>query len=199
MRRWVLGIGAVLGLTAFGADYLDGWVQAALSSAAVWGSGALVAGRRAETRRQGAVAGAGALVVATLVYYLLIVFVSRRWQGQFLEDGSSGDMNGLLSIARATGFWLAGSVVGGAVLGLLGRLIAEGSAIAAGVAWALLAGQGIATLTLSGVVLATVVVGLLVTRQTKYTTAVLAAVVAGAASAGAWYVLQYALTYGLLF
>jgi hypothetical protein len=34
------------------------------------------------------------LVSATLVYYLLILVVSRRWSGGMLQDGSSADRYG---------------------------------------------------------------------------------------------------------
>ena len=140
----------VLGLLAFAADALDGIagqiVVAVVSSGLAWGSAALLTGRTA-TDRRAAVTGATALLAsATLVYYLLILVVSRRWSGGSLADGSSGDMYRLRSLAVMTTAWLSVSILAGPVLGLLGHLTrtapVPGAALAAGAACGLLAGQG---------------------------------------------------------
>jgi hypothetical protein len=134
----------VLGLLAFAADAVDGFaarqgVTALVSSGIAWGLAASLAGRAFPDRR-GAATGATALLVsATLVYYLLILVVSRRWSG-----GSPVD--GLRSLAVMTAAWLLVSVVAGPSLGLLGRTTraapTAGAALAAGVACGLLSGQG---------------------------------------------------------
>ncbi|MEV8516248.1 hypothetical protein [Dactylosporangium sp. NPDC051484] len=146
----VLLLGAGLGLTAFLGDYVAGDTGQFLTvvfSGAAWGCCALVAGYFAVAWTRAAVTGAAALVVATLVYYTLILVISRRWQGGVTEDGGSADLAGLASIARATAFWLAASICGGALLGVLGHLARTGdtflSALCAGTGWALLAGQGL--------------------------------------------------------
>jgi hypothetical protein len=106
----------------------------------------LLTGRTATCRRS-AVTGATVLLVsATLVYYLLILVVSRRWSGGTLQDGSSADRYGLRSLAVMTTGWLLVSVVAGPVFGLLGQMTrtmpVPGAALAAGVACGLLSGQG---------------------------------------------------------
>lgn len=88
----------------------------------------------------------GLLTLATLLYYLLVLLVSRRWSGATLEDGSSADLHGLRSIAIMTTVWLAGSFVAGAALGLLGHVVRFGresrAAVAAGLTCGLLSGEG---------------------------------------------------------
>jgi hypothetical protein len=116
----------VLGVLAFIADAVDGVagqiVVAVVSSGLAWGLAALLTGRTATGRRT-AVTGATVLLVsATLVYYLLILVVSRRWSGGTLQDGSSADRYGLRSLAVMTTAWLLVSVVAGPVLGLLGQM-----------------------------------------------------------------------------
>ncbi|WP_203786705.1 hypothetical protein [Paractinoplanes rishiriensis] len=140
----------VLGVLAFLADTVDGMaghlMVAVFSSGLAWGLAALLTGRAA-TGRRSAVTGATVLLVsATLVYYLLILVVSRRWSGGTLQDGTSGDMYGLRSLAIMTTAWLVVSMVAGPVLGLLGQLSktrpAPGAALAAGVACGLLSSEG---------------------------------------------------------
>jgi hypothetical protein len=140
----------VLGVLAFIADAVDGVagqiVVAVVSSGLAWGLAALLTGRTATGRRT-AVTGATVLLVsATLVYYLLILVVSRRWSGGTLQDGSSADRYGLRSLAVMTTAWLLVSVVAGPVLGLLGQMTrtmpASGAALAVGVACGILSGQG---------------------------------------------------------
>jgi hypothetical protein len=142
--------GAVLGLLAFAADAVDGSaglvMVALVSSGLAWGSAALLAGHTAPDRRS-AVTGATVLLVsATLVYYFLILVVSRRWSGGYLVDGSSADRYGLRSLAVMTMAWLLVSVVAGPSLGLLGQMTRTArltsAALAAGAAYGLLSGQG---------------------------------------------------------
>lgn len=140
----------VLGLLAFAADAVDGITGqvmiALVSSGLAWGSAALFTGRTA-TDRRGAVTGATVLLVsATLVYYLLILVVSRRWSGGALANGSSGDGYGLRSLAVMTTAWLLVSMLAGPALGLLGQMTRTArvpiAALAAGAACGLLSGQG---------------------------------------------------------
>ena len=87
--------------------------------------------------------GVGALIFAVTTYYVLVVFVGRRWNLGVDESGDA--MNGLMSVGRALGFWLAGAVAGGLVLGYLAHLLKLGSprycTIALGVSFGLLAGE----------------------------------------------------------
>lgn len=97
--------------------------------------------------RRGAMAGATALLAsATLVYYFLILVISRRWSGGTLADGSSADWYGLGSLAVMTTAWLLVSMVAGPALGLLGQLARTArlpnAALAAGAACGLLSGEG---------------------------------------------------------
>ena len=151
-RAVMIAVAAVaLGLLAFAADDIDGFavrqvVTALVSSGLAWGLAALLAGRTAPDRRA-AVTGATALLVsATLVYYLLILTVSRRWSGGSLMDGSSADRYGLRSLAVMTTAWLLVSMVAGPSLGLLGQMTrtapVPSAALAAGAACGLLSGQG---------------------------------------------------------
>ncbi|MCU7730447.1 hypothetical protein ODJ79_42585 [Actinoplanes sp. KI2] len=141
----VVAAGA-LGLLAFAADAIDGFVlrqvvTALVSSGLAWGLAAVLAGRTAPDRRAAVVGATALLVSATLVYYLLILVVSRRWSG-----GSPGDWYGLRSLAVMTTAWLLVSMVAGPSLGLLGRMTRTApmarAALAAGVACGLLSGQG---------------------------------------------------------
>ncbi|WP_238006716.1 DUF6518 family protein [Dactylosporangium sp. AC04546] len=214
---WVLA-GAALGLLAFLADALDdvprAVATAVTSSGLAWGLAAFLAGRSTAGRRAAVVRATGTLVSATLVYYLLVVFVSRRWSGGTLEDGSSADMHGLRSVALMTAVWLAGSLVAGPLLGLLGHAVRTGSprwaAGAAGVACGLLSAEGwagvapwrlpldepfyqaVAAATAVRIVLPFAVLGWLATRHRLWTAwPVLAgaAVAAGAGGAVLWRVL----------
>ncbi|MFE9657952.1 hypothetical protein [Micromonospora sp. NPDC006431] len=139
-----------LGLLAFAADSVAGVVGQVLialtSSGFAWGLAAFVAGRSAATAKR-AVGGATALLVlATLLYYLLVLIISRRWSGGTLEDGTSADLLGLRSVAIMTALWLTGSLVGGTILGKLGHIVRVGkastSALAAGAVCGLLSGEG---------------------------------------------------------
>jgi hypothetical protein len=139
-----------LGLLAFAADSVDGLVGQVMiaftSSGFAWGLAAFLAGRSAAGARRAAAGATGLLVLATLLYYLLVLVVGRRWSGATLEDGTSADMHGLRSIAVMTAVWLIGSLVAGPVLGLLGHVVRVGglsrAALAAGVICGLLSGEG---------------------------------------------------------
>jgi hypothetical protein len=142
--------GFTLGLLAFAADFVDGVAGQAMialtSSGFAWGLAAFLAGRSAAGARRAAAGATGLLVLATLLYYVLVLVVSRRWSGGTLEDGTSADMYGLRLVAVMTTVWLIGSLVAGPVLGLLGHAVRAGelprAALAAGIAYGLLAGEG---------------------------------------------------------
>ncbi|MEU4156447.1 hypothetical protein [Actinoplanes sp. NPDC026670] len=142
--------GAVLGLLAFVGDAVDGAAGqvmiAVVSSGLAWGAAALLAGHAAPDGRS-AVRGATVLLAsATLVYYAMILVISRRWSGGTLADGSSADWYGLRSLAVMTTAWLLVSVVAGPSLGLMGQMARTArlprAALAAGVACGLLSGEG---------------------------------------------------------
>lgn len=146
----VAAVAAVLGLLAFAADFAGGVVGqvvvALTSSGFAWGLTAFLAGYSAAGARRAVACATGLLALATLVYYLLVLLVSRRWSGGYLEDGTSADLQGLGSIAIMTAVWLIGSLVAGPMLGLLGWLVRVGgvprAALAAGVTAGLLSGEG---------------------------------------------------------
>ncbi|MFD2767567.1 hypothetical protein [Micromonospora eburnea] len=146
----VAAAAATLGLLAFAADFVGGVVGhvvvALTSSGFAWGLAAVLAGRYAETTRRAATGATGLLVLATALYYLLILLVSRRWSGATLEDGSSANMAGLRSVAVMTSVWLAGSLLAGPLLGLLGHAVrantTRSAALAAGTACGLLSAEG---------------------------------------------------------
>lgn len=148
---WSATAGVPLGALAFLGDELPDTagriVLALTSNGFAWGAAALVAGYLVRSARRAPRASTVLLLVATLVYYGLILVVSRRWSGGFLEDGSSADLHGLMSVARATGFWLLVSVGAGLMLGRLGHVVRNGprqrSSIAAGVAFGMLAAEGL--------------------------------------------------------
>ncbi|MEU4242385.1 hypothetical protein [Actinoplanes sp. NPDC026619] len=152
VRRMVaVGLTAVvLGALAFLADGVDGVagriVVVVVSSGLAWGLAAMLTGWTAAGRRSAMTGATLLLVSATLVYYLLILVVSRRWSGGSLQDGSSADWYGLRSLAVMTTAWLLISVIAGPVFGLLGRLTrtmpVPAAALAAGVACGLLSGEG---------------------------------------------------------
>ncbi|RZU72521.1 hypothetical protein EV384_0890 [Micromonospora kangleipakensis] len=139
-----------LGLLAFAADSVAGVVGQVLialtSSGFAWGMAAFLAGRSAATAKRAVGGATSLLVLATLLYYLLVLMVSRRWSGGTLEDGTSADLLGLRSVAIMTALWLTGSLVAGPMLGLLGHIVRVGKAststLAAGAICGLLSGEG---------------------------------------------------------
>jgi hypothetical protein len=146
--------GVPLGVLAFLGDELPDpmgpIVLTLTSNGFAWGAVALVAGYLVRRARRAPVVATVLLIVATLVYYGLILVVSRRWSGGTLDDGSSADAYGLMSVARAAGFWLLISVGAGLVLGGLGHLVRSGprqrSSAAAGIAFGMLAAEGLSQL-----------------------------------------------------
>ncbi|GAA4960355.1 hypothetical protein [Actinoplanes utahensis] len=142
--------GAVLGLLAFTVDAVDGTARqvmtALVSSGLAWGSAAVLAGHTAPDRRSAVTRATLLLISATLVYYLLILVISRRWSGGVLVDGSSADWYGLRSLAVMTTAWSSVSMVAGPALGLLGLTARTGrlrsAALAAGASCGLLSGEG---------------------------------------------------------
>ncbi|MFJ8579442.1 hypothetical protein [Micromonospora sp. NPDC093277] len=146
----VAAAATALGLLAFAADSVDGvagHVMVALTSSGLaWGLAAVLAGRYADATWRAITGATGLLVLATVLYYLLILLVSRRWSGGTLADGSSANMAGLRSVAVMTAVWLAGSLLAGPLLGLLGHAVRANStrraALAAGVACGLLSAEG---------------------------------------------------------
>ncbi|WP_208021050.1 hypothetical protein, partial [Verrucosispora sioxanthis] len=146
----VAAAAVALGMLAFAADSVAGGVGQVLialtSSGFAWGLAAFLVGRSAATAKRAVGSATALLVLATLLYYLLVLVVSRRWSGGTLEDGTSADLLGLRSVAMMTALWLTGSLVGGPVLGLLGHIVRVGnvstSALAAGSVCGLLSGEG---------------------------------------------------------
>ncbi|MEU8660413.1 hypothetical protein [Actinoplanes philippinensis] len=142
--------GAALGVLAFSVDAVDGAARqvliAMVSSGLAWGSAALLAGSAAPDRRSAVTDATALLGLATLVYYFLVLVISRRWSGGTLVDGSSADRYGLRSLAIMTTAWLLVSMVAGPSLGLLGQLARAArlpnAALAAGAACGLLSGEG---------------------------------------------------------
>ncbi|WP_146605733.1 hypothetical protein [Micromonospora craterilacus] len=140
-----------MGLFAFVGDEVPGVVGEVIltltSTGFAWGAAALLAGYASAHRRAALVNATAVLVLATVVYYGLILADGRRWRFGALEDGSSSAALGLASVGRATAFWLVASVAAGVSLGLLGSHIRHGTripaSIAAGAALGLLAGEGL--------------------------------------------------------
>ncbi|WP_262286288.1 hypothetical protein [Micromonospora sp. MA102] len=102
----VTAAAAALGLLAFAADFVHGVaghvMDALTSSGFAWGLAAVLAGRYADTTRRAVTGATGLLFLATVLYYVLILLVSRRWSGATLADGSSANMAGLRSVAVMT-------------------------------------------------------------------------------------------------
>ncbi|GGM49268.1 hypothetical protein GCM10011608_37790 [Micromonospora sonchi] len=153
--RPALLVGGGLGLFAFVGDELPGVagmvVLTLTSSGFAWGGAALLAGyaaaRRTVYRTAAPISATVVLLVATTVYYGLILAHGRRWHLGELEDGGSSALAGLASVGRAAAFWFAASVAAGIALGHLGAVVRRGTRVqastAAGVALGLLAGQGL--------------------------------------------------------
>jgi Family of unknown function (DUF6518) len=150
----LLGIG--LGVAAFLPDLLAEdaaqLLTPVVSSGFGWGMAALFIGFFARRTQSAALAGVSTLVLATVTYHFLTVVTSPRWDlhPADIEGGETGVSDVLASVTPALVLWLAVSLCGGAVMGLLGHTITRGKAhqasIAAGVAFGLLAGEGTYTL-----------------------------------------------------
>ncbi|WP_344612076.1 hypothetical protein [Dactylosporangium salmoneum] len=142
--------GVVLGGLAYAADFCQGLLAAVMlllsSSMFAWGAAGLAFGFAARDRRSAIGAAVTVLTVATLVYYGIILVDGHRWRDAVTDGDAFPDMSSLVSVLTATAFWAAASVAGGTVLGLLGQAIRRArpnvAALAAGCAFALLAGQG---------------------------------------------------------
>ncbi|TDB72472.1 DUF6518 family protein [Micromonospora sp. KC723] len=152
VRREVLPpvlAGVALGMAAFTADLVPEAVGRllvpAFSSGFAWAAVALAVSYYAATLRSALVAGVGTLALATLTYYSLVASLSRQWL-----SGSAPPPDGLGSTMRASAFWLAGSLLGGLVLGYFAHVLRTGTTrnagMALGVALGLLAGEAAYTL-----------------------------------------------------
>lgn len=140
-----VGLAVVLGGVGVGLDLLferiviDGfsWLQlvAVLTTGMAWAAGAAYAGWRARGFVTAAVLGALVLAGAVVVYYGLILGFETR-----LTDWAA--------VSREGGLWLLVGVPGGVVLGVLGRVVAQGTGLQRAIAVGLLAGmfaaQGVA-------------------------------------------------------
>lgn len=143
--------GVALGTAAFSADLVPEAVGRFLvpvfSSGFAWGVVALAVSFFAATLTSALVAGVGTLVLATLIYYGLIVSLSQRWYHGSNGSGPEGaaSLGGLSSVIHASTFWLVGSLFGGLVLGCVAYVVRVGStpnaSIALGVAFGLLTGE----------------------------------------------------------
>jgi hypothetical protein len=142
----LLGFAVLLGFAAFVGDAVPGrWgrlVLALTSSGLAWGLAALLAASTRRSSRSAMLASTSLLVIATMTYYVLILFVSRRWQ----PTGAAG----LSSVARAAAFWTLGSLCAGPLLGLLAWRLRSGgpreNAVLSGVVFGLFSAQGFHTL-----------------------------------------------------
>lgn len=148
--RVVIAVSVVLGALAFLADYVPGVggnISRTLTSSGLsWGLAALIAGYATRRHPQTMLTAVTLLLVATGVYYGLIVW-GGRWRSGELDSGGSAAMYGLMSIARALAFWILASIAAGIALGYLGGIVRDGSrrasSLAAGFATGLFAGQGL--------------------------------------------------------
>jgi len=158
MIRWAVTVGAaglLLGIAARSLDLLPPpwmWELAGLvSSVGSWGLFAVVVGFIAASRKRAAIGAATGLAIASLVYYALS-FAGGRWQTQFSEAFSEAPdpQAGLNVLLRSLALWLAASLVGGPVLGLVGWVIRHApppaSALVAAVGAVLLSGATAARL-----------------------------------------------------
>lgn len=143
--------GMGVGILAFVPDLVSTPIAELLapivSSGFGWGLVALIVAMYARSRSSAIMYAIGTLVVSTVTYYSLILFVSRRWQlGAEQVGGGWTSHTGLISVVRATGFWLVASVCGGIVLGALAFAIRHdadrNSAIITGLTLGLVGGEG---------------------------------------------------------
>jgi len=152
--RRVFLTAAALGTAAFLSDLVPGTPGAVLltltSSGFAWGVTALFAGFRQKTRGSAVLAGTATLLIATVIYYFMILVISQRWRGGYFQDGSSADVSGLLSVGRAAAFWAIASLCAGPLLGFIGWKARAGSdresALIIGAAFGLLSANGFHTL-----------------------------------------------------
>ncbi|GIH08205.1 hypothetical protein Rhe02_62720 [Rhizocola hellebori] len=154
MRKFI-ALGITLGAAAFLPDLMSDaaapYATPLVSSGFAWGVVALYAGHTAKTPRSAAVTASAVLILATIVYYGLILFVSQRWMisAENSEDGLPS-YAGLHGLVRTFALWMICGAAGGAVIGSLGHAMRVGQtrlgSVAAGLAAGLLAGQACFTL-----------------------------------------------------
>ncbi|MET8462867.1 DUF6518 family protein [Micromonospora zamorensis] len=145
--------GVVTGVAAFAADFAPdpaGRILLAIASSGFsWGLVAFIVGYFAPARRVAATASVGALALAVITYYVLILLLSDRWR-QPLGSSSVSKLDEFSPVMRAAAFWMLGALLGGLILGCLAQLARAGcprnSGIAFGVAFGLLAGEAIYTI-----------------------------------------------------
>jgi hypothetical protein len=150
----ILAPAAILGIAAFLSDAVPGIVGSVLltlsSSSFAWGLTALLAGFSRRSKKAAIVASMATLLIATATYYILVLGVSQRWRGGYLDDGGSADRMGLLSVERASIFWVVLSLGGGALLGLIAWRLRTGSnresSMLVGLVFGLFSAQGLHTL-----------------------------------------------------
>ncbi|MDI1459543.1 hypothetical protein QEZ54_01050 [Catellatospora sp. KI3] len=123
---------------------------AVFSTGLSWCFAALLVGLGQRSSARAAVASTALLLGATAVYYLLIIEVSQRWRGGFLDSGEAADRLGLYSVGLSATFWVVASLGVGPVLGVVAWRMTTGgnreSAVLAGGTAGLLSGQGWYTL-----------------------------------------------------
>lgn len=154
--RWLPAIvGVILGVAAFIPDITPEPISHVLvpvvSSGFGWGAVALVTALFACSLKSAVTAGIGTLVLATVTYYCLILFVSQRWHqnATMTLNGHAASLAGLMSVLRSLAFWLCGSICGGSLMGWLAHQLRHGSirrgTVGLGVIFGLLGGQGLYT------------------------------------------------------
>ncbi|MDI6106031.1 hypothetical protein QLQ12_46450 [Actinoplanes sp. NEAU-A12] len=130
-KRTVLLSSVALGAAAFLCDLVPGTLGTMLltltSSGLAWGMVALTTGFRQNTWRAAVLGSTATLLIATVVYYAMVLGVSQRWRGGNLQDGSSADFISLLSVGRAAAFWAIASLCAGPLLGTIGWKMRVGS------------------------------------------------------------------------
>jgi hypothetical protein len=120
-----IGVGIVLGLAGRATDHVPGLIHWAGALGGPWLLGAFAAGALCGGRREGALAGAVAIVAGTAVYYAVFHWVEHATGLRY-------------AAAAGVGWSIAGAVVGG-LFGAAGALWREGGT-ARGVAAGVLAG-----------------------------------------------------------
>ncbi|HET6481196.1 MAG TPA: DUF6518 family protein [Actinoplanes sp.] len=118
-------VAVTLGAAAFLSDLVPGTLGAILltltSSGFAWGTIALFVGFRQNTWRTAVFWSTVTLLIATAVYYALILGLSERWRG------GATDFSGLPSVGRAVALWAVASLCAGPLLGTIGWKIRTGT------------------------------------------------------------------------
>jgi hypothetical protein len=139
-----------VGIFAFAADMLEGLVgaiaMALTSSGFAWGLIAYVIGYCAPSRVTAVAGSTMVLLLGTLTYYALVLWVSQRWRGGVLDDGSPADAAGIASVGRAIAYWVAASLLIGPLCGVVADLTRRGTnlqgSITAGMVFGALSAHG---------------------------------------------------------